>query len=907
MDLISDSDEEDFGFEKDDDSGSNTSVSRTTNEENDEDVDVRVSRRRNQLSQTLSSESGYSSSEQGEHSSTDLYAYPYPTSSDDSWASLDSDECLQKIMVKMPANMLASQQKVVAKSRSPSLSPSQYSDHGEESVIEHECDEAAMDTKHISRVMDKFLDIVESFELVVLCENSNFSVPTELFINATRKKHTKEQEPMDSNDNDNNNNDNTNDGNDNNSNNDSENTNTNKSGNGGEFFPTKTNGLIEQASTVPAVTPSPLQSSDDDDDADADESGSDAGKMKASVRDFDSNSNNNNNNNNNNNSNNNNSNTESEDIPKYEQVAGVSLRVQRQGYDESKVIKSKSTKVLFHKTQQITPTQSTLLCLSSLSTFHLKEIKEREREQNLKNVPEYTYQICLCACWTKRKRERLKKANRKGDKHRTRNRNVFEKVSSQPTPLTSYKALSCKTLLLHDAGSNSNNNSNSSAGSVKEQQLPNTQPSQGGHRRRPKHTKESHKEHGKSQSAAIKIGDQIYVKRKGVAVVRYIDTTSSGSKKVLFGVELLNEDAIGEHDGTVNGKRLFQCPPQKGLLLTRHDFKPLHDVSKHNKKERNHALLFGNIVGDVFAERLKVARVENEERVKKLGPRDIGRVKQGWKGGDDEYGLDAHDDQSDFLQERLVSRNNSTQTWPSRYWQKRGWKGAEYNIDDNNDRGLLDERIPVPKKKKDPPAANPPKARSRNIRIQGISHKHLQSGPITSSQKLMQSRREMQKPKTMTPRASPSAREKDQRSRPNEQKTSSAKKPTKTDNRQSSTQNASHSVSNTSKNASQESTTPQNTKPADVREKKFGIYVYVYRFIYILFFCSVCHKKKGPRERKQNEKRQKVKKLNETEDSRDFLAERFLKPRSMTTESAVKAKTPRVTRVKRGEQNIEEK
>ncbi|ETO24300.1 hypothetical protein RFI_12859, partial [Reticulomyxa filosa] len=117
-------------------------------------------------------------------------------------------------------------------------------------------------------------------------------------------------------------------------------------------------------------------------------------------------------------------------------------------------------------------------------------------------------------------------------------------------------------------------------------------------------------------------------------------------------------------------------------------------------KGRNNALLFGDIVSVLFGERLKVARVENDRRVKKLGPRDIGRV-QGWRGGDDEYGV-AIDNNNNFLEERFAPKRNKgtgddgnkteKKLGPRDIGTAHGWKGANYKLDNNPSGGLFEER-----------------------------------------------------------------------------------------------------------------------------------------------------------------------------------------------------------------------
>ncbi len=71
-------------------------------------------------------ESEWEYSTGSEHS--DSYVYPWSTSSDDSWASISSDDVIQKILLKLPTYDPPDSDDSDLKSASPS--PSQFSDHG---------------------------------------------------------------------------------------------------------------------------------------------------------------------------------------------------------------------------------------------------------------------------------------------------------------------------------------------------------------------------------------------------------------------------------------------------------------------------------------------------------------------------------------------------------------------------------------------------------------------------------------------------------------------------------------------------------------------------------------------------------------------------------------------------------
>ncbi|XP_046405746.1 CAP-Gly domain-containing linker protein 4-like [Ischnura elegans] len=79
----------------------------------------------------------------------------------------------------------------------------------------------------------------------------------------------------------------------------------------------------------------------------------------------------------------------------------------------------------------------------------------------------------------------------------------------------------------------------------------------------------------------IRINDKVVVRRNGISgeieelygLVRYIGLADFASG-VWIGVEL-EKEAEGRHDGSVDGKRYFSCPPQRGIMIPGYRIKRL--------------------------------------------------------------------------------------------------------------------------------------------------------------------------------------------------------------------------------------------------------------------------------------------------------------------------------------------
>ncbi|ETO20668.1 DOCK family protein, partial [Reticulomyxa filosa] len=98
--------------------------------------------------------------------------------------------------------------------------------------------------------------------------------------------------------------------------------------------------------------------------------------------------------------------------------------------------------------------------------------------------------------------------------------------------------------------------------------------------------KNRHRDRNTKKGKKIIEGDKVLVQNKYAAIIRYIGRDEA-KKDAIYGVELLDKDAVGEHNGTVDGKTYFSCPDKKGLLVTKKDFKPLRDVPVHNQQKYN--------------------------------------------------------------------------------------------------------------------------------------------------------------------------------------------------------------------------------------------------------------------------------------------------------------------------------
>jgi len=167
--LISDSEELDLG--NNDNRHNRDEEEEQEQEEQDQDQEEEQEQEEQEQEEEQEEENGqdggdnqgsefeYSSSEHDEKDSEDSYVYPFETSSDDSWASLDSDGCMQKILAKLPTYDPPDSDQDANKSRSQS--PSKYSDHGNDSAIENEEAPKSLETYTI----EKLLPMVEEFEM----------------------------------------------------------------------------------------------------------------------------------------------------------------------------------------------------------------------------------------------------------------------------------------------------------------------------------------------------------------------------------------------------------------------------------------------------------------------------------------------------------------------------------------------------------------------------------------------------------------------------------------------------------------------------------------------------------------------------------------------------------------------
>ncbi|XP_012224078.1 CAP-Gly domain-containing linker protein 1 isoform X3 [Linepithema humile] len=84
-----------------------------------------------------------------------------------------------------------------------------------------------------------------------------------------------------------------------------------------------------------------------------------------------------------------------------------------------------------------------------------------------------------------------------------------------------------------------------------------------------------------SQRGELRIGDRVIVSSSQgskTGVLRYLGTTEFAAGE-WCGVEL--DDSVGKNDGSVNGKRYFECSPKHGL------FAPAHKVSRSPSSKRS--------------------------------------------------------------------------------------------------------------------------------------------------------------------------------------------------------------------------------------------------------------------------------------------------------------------------------
>eukprot|EP01084_Bolivina_argentea_P122528 217115_1 len=107
--------------------------------------------------------------EEDEYTESDSYEYPYPTSSDDSWAELSSDEAIQKIIEKLPTYSSESSGDDVI-SEKPPLHPASDSDAG--SFIEHNDEKNDYNYNYDP---DLYLKSVETYQLYIVSHTDDDS------------------------------------------------------------------------------------------------------------------------------------------------------------------------------------------------------------------------------------------------------------------------------------------------------------------------------------------------------------------------------------------------------------------------------------------------------------------------------------------------------------------------------------------------------------------------------------------------------------------------------------------------------------------------------------------------------------------------------------------------------------
>ena len=68
----------------------------------------------------------------------------------------------------------------------------------------------------------------------------------------------------------------------------------------------------------------------------------------------------------------------------------------------------------------------------------------------------------------------------------------------------------------------------------------------------------------------LKKGDIILTNDKQVGVIKYIgEIESKKSSKIWYGIEIrMTEGQMGDNDGSINGKKYFECQQECGLFIS---------------------------------------------------------------------------------------------------------------------------------------------------------------------------------------------------------------------------------------------------------------------------------------------------------------------------------------------------
>eukprot|EP01083_Nonionella_stella_P159024 518313_1 len=165
----------------------------------------------------------------------------------------------------------------------------------------------------------------------------------------------------------------------------------------------------------------------------------------------------------------------------------------------------------------------------------------------------------------------------------------------------------------------------------------------------------------------FRIGMKVQIKNHmkyggAVGIIRFVGVIEE-EKKV--GIELLDDAMTGETDGMYKEKQYFTCKdgsPQ-GVFVTIQNVKKYVDPEKRKQSDefkkksrerrryqRNNAQMYGNIVDNLWKQRIDLVRTKKYRIVHKAGPREFGRIE--YFGGDEEY-TNALNDHTHWLAPRL--------------------------------------------------------------------------------------------------------------------------------------------------------------------------------------------------------------------------------------------------------------
>ena len=136
----------------------------------------------------------------------------------------------------------------------------------------------------------------------------------------------------------------------------------------------------------------------------------------------------------------------------------------------------------------------------------------------------------------------------------------------------------------------------------------------------------------------------------------------------MVGIEILDENIVGDTNGKYGDKQYFECAENRGLFVSIKNIKKFINTEARKKSDefrilsrrrrrvqRNNAQMYGNVVNNLWKERIDLVKQGKYRVIHKPGPREFGRIE--YFGGDEEY-TGVLNDSTNWLEPRLTLPKN---------------------------------------------------------------------------------------------------------------------------------------------------------------------------------------------------------------------------------------------------------